>query len=187
MNKTNILSFTVGLLVSILLWLAAFLLIFIYSFDVFGLRQARDPEGFDAQIFYSVLMVGALNCFISFLLFKRRRRFTSIGGSLPIVFVLIFLGFIGFRYFDKSTYYEDFDGTRWSATENRLKMARKLVKDDRLIGMRKDEIIEKLGQGYESTVNDKQVLTYNIDGDWIKLALTFQSNKVEQSDVWVYD
>lgn len=187
MTKKNFLHFVLGLSVSTIISLGGYFLIFIHSFDLFGTRQAKDPEGFDGEIFYLTLILVMINCFVSIFLITKKRRFSAAGSSAPLILGFTILIWFGKDYFNKSTYYESFDRVQWTANTNRVKMARKLVKEEELLGLSKDDVTQKLGQGFETTDNDRPVLLYNVDGDWMKLALLFERDKVSEADIWVYD
>jgi hypothetical protein len=186
MTRKNIISIGIGLLISSLVSGVLYYMLFLETFDLFGIESIIDPEARHKKIFYTTLAISILTIVAVIGLVLWNRKLTAIGVGLPLSIGLWVLFTIGPVFYDKSSYYEQFDKERWiKSSEKPLKMARLLVVNQELIGLSVDNITNMLGKGQSS--DSREHLLYRTDYGQCRLALTIKNNKVTNAHLWIED
>jgi hypothetical protein len=179
MTKRNILLLIGGLGTSLLISGVLYWSLFLETIDLFGIDEIKNPEGRHGKILLTAVSTSSLTLLIAFLL--RRLKYVAIGFAIPSLIGLILMILIGPTYINKSNYYEPFDRQRWLVQENdRLRMARQLIRSKELINLTRDQVIEKLGPGHL----EQDYFSYEASGGDCGLDIRFLNGKV--SECWIY-
>ncbi|MBT1701027.1 hypothetical protein KK083_29310 [Fulvivirgaceae bacterium PWU4] len=179
MTKRNVLLSIIGLAISLVISGVIYYYLFLETIDLFGIDEIKNPEGRHRKILLTALSTSFLTLLIAGLL--RKAKYAAIGFAVPSLIGIILMLVIGPTYFNKSNYYEPFNRQRWLMEDNnRLKMARHLVRSKELINLTRDEVIEKLGPGYLQ----QKYLSYKVWGDDCGLDIAFLNDKV--TECWIY-
>lgn len=179
MTKKDILLLVVGLMISLLISGAIYFYLFLETFDPFQYFSIKNPEGRHGKILLTAVSTSFLTLLIAGLL--RRVKYAAIGFAIPSLIGIALMILIGPIYINKSDYYEPFDKQRWLTEENdRLKMARQLIRSKELINLTRDQVIEKLGPGYA----EENYISYKAWGDDCGLDIRFSDGKV--IECWIY-
>jgi hypothetical protein len=187
MNGKSVASIALGLVSSLLISGVAYYLLFLETFDLFGESYLRDPESVHAKIFYTAIITSIFTVMIAILLKKMHWRNVALGFIVPAAIGLVPIFWVGPTYLNDSNYYEEFNQEKWLATErDRLKMARYLVVNKKLVGLTKEQVIEHLGTSFHDYGN-KNYMAYYAFGDFCGLGINFNENKVTDSSIWVTD
>jgi hypothetical protein len=179
MIKRDILLLIVGLGISLLISGVIYYYLFLETIDLFGIDSIKNPERRHGKILLTAISTSFFTLLIAVLL--RRIKYAAIGFAIPSMIGITLMILIGPTYINKSNYYEPFDRQRWLTEENdRLKMARQLIRSKELINLTRDQVIEKLGAGYL----DQNYISYKAWGDDCGLDIAFVNAKV--SECWIY-
>lgn len=184
MNKKKILHFIFGLTVSLIVSGFIYYLLFLETVDIFGFESLKDPETRHAKIFYTAFLTTLGTVLLAVLFNRISWRNFALGFVLPAAAGIVPIVLVGQVFLRKSNYYEEFNKEKWMAQEDdRLKMARHLVKNETLMGLTKEEVIVQLGNGFylEGEMN------YLVYDDFCGLGIHFQNNKVDDYSIWVKD
>jgi hypothetical protein len=181
MTKRNVLSLIIGFLLSLIFSAVVYYYLLLETIDLFDYDSLKNPELRHAKIFYTSL-VATLTILIAAGLL-RKFKFFSTGLAIPAVIGLFPLISVGPTYISKSAYYEDFDQEKWMHDDDRIKMARELLKSRALFGLSRKEIVAKLGAGHESG----QEINYKIYGHDCLLWVRFTNDTVRYAGIEVRD
>ncbi|HEY3429027.1 MAG TPA: hypothetical protein VGK39_00030 [Cyclobacteriaceae bacterium] len=184
MNKKKILLFVFGLTVSLIVSSFIYYLLFLETVDIFGFEALKDPETRHAKIFYTA-SITTLGIVLLAVLFNRMSwRNFALGFVLPAAAGIVPIVLVGQTFLKKENYYEEFNREKWLAQEdNRLKMARHLIKKRTLIGLTKEEVVAQLGTGFYI----EEEMNYPVYDDFCGLGIHFRNNKVDDYSIWVKD
>ena len=186
MTKKQLISFLSGLLISGLISGFVYYLLFLETFDLFGIREITNPESIHAELFFTGLVMTILAAIVVIAALRSKEKYAAIGVGLPNLIGLFLVLKFGVIYFDKSNYYEKFDKEKWSSSEEKpLKMARGLVKEKVLVGQTKDEVIKILGEGQIHRWDSTEYIRYWTEYWYCALGLTFENGKVKNASLWV--
>jgi hypothetical protein len=179
MTKKNILLLIIGLGISLVISGVIYYYLFLETFDLFGIDEIKNPEGRHGKILFTAMSTSFLTLLLAVIF--RRLKYAAIGFAIPALIGVTLIILIGPTYINKSNYYESFDRQRWLAQENdRLKMARQLIRTRELINLTRDQVIKKLGPGHL----EENYISYKAWGDDCGLDINFMNNKV--SECWIY-
>jgi hypothetical protein len=182
MTKKDILLLVVGLVVSLAISGVIYFYLFLETFDPFQYFSVKNPESIHGKILLTAVSTSFLTLSIAGLL--RRLKYAAIGFAIPSLIGITLLILIGPTYISKSDYYETFDRQKWLTEKNdRLKMARQLIKSKELIDLTRDEVVEKLGLEY----SEGSYISYKAWGDDCGLDIRFSDGKVVECWIFVKD
>lgn len=107
-----------------------------------------------------------------------------IGTLMTIISIII----LGIDLCSPSDYYSNFDKASWdNSNSERLKMIRVFYEDRSLIGYSREQLKDKLGEGYDSWQFDENEIGYHTDGFATPLVFTFQNDTVVKYELWCND
>ena len=182
MTRKNLLALIFGLVLSLLISGIIYYYLFLETFDLFGIDSLKDPERRHGKIFFTSFATTFLTITIAILL--KKRKYFSIGFGLPAIIGIVIIIVIGPTYLIKSNYYEEFDHKKWVSEQvDRIKMARKIIKDKSLLGLTKEQVINKLGTDYFG----ENEMNYKVYGDDCGLSISFSHDKVNDCRIYVRD
>jgi amino acid transporter len=155
-----------------------FILVF-FTFSL-GNQTLTEKENKDTFLFYTASAISIITIYLIFRRLKTNKKFSAIG-----ICVALFISFYGtFNlakvYFENLNYYEEFDTLKWTNSEHKpFKMAKTLTNNRTLLGLTKQQVIEKLGTTNETLKNNK----FNFDQYWTdkgtwQLRLYYKEDKV---------
>jgi len=176
MTKKAIISIIAGFIISIIISGLVYYVLFLNTFELFGIKSTTDPERADAKIFYTTLALLVLTGTSVLSLILKNRKFTAIGVGIPILIAIGLLVKVGSVYMIKSNYYEAFNKDIWLQNTNKpARMARQLIKSKELVGMTMNQVTEKLGKSHY--MESDTAMVYWTDGCYCKFILFFEKNK----------
>jgi hypothetical protein len=137
-------------------------------------------------------VIGLMIFLFQFLLCK------TIANKRTIIFqiciwIICFCGLVpfialGIETFNYSKYYEPFDSEKWKSIEPKpLAMIRNIYEDHTFIGSTRKEVIEQLGEGYESWTIHENEIGYRTEGFASPLVFTFENDTVVKYELQCYD
>ncbi|HLP51322.1 MAG TPA: hypothetical protein VK154_10590 [Chitinophagales bacterium] len=184
----NAITFTGGLVFSLVINGCCYFILFIKYFDLFGYDEITRPEERDFAILLSLIAILTGTIAIALLLRRTDKKYAGIGFYLPSAVTWVLLLFIYLpRYVVKSNYYQPFNKQIWME-ERPIKMSRQIVKDKTLVGKTRAHVEARLGkasknyqQGYTGAVSqytDKNNFTY--------LSIVYSNNIVAEVYVGCY-
>src|SRR6187399_2547091 len=101
MNKDNIISLSIGLLIATLVSGVVYYYLFLETLDLFGIRSIVDPEKRHGTIFFVTLFITLTNFVALIVLRLRKMNYASWGTILFIVIGSLILSIVGPTYFKK--------------------------------------------------------------------------------------
>ncbi len=159
-----------------------FLLIATFSLSSETLTEKENRETF---FFLTAFIVTIVTIISAFKHFKNERKFSAIGISTASLISCYATMMLGLICFDNLNYYGKFDKRQWSQAEFKsFKMAKTLAKDDELIGLTKQQVIEKIGTTKEFLINPKcNLLEIPTDENW-HLRVEFKNDTAIKAYLW---
>jgi hypothetical protein len=181
MTDKQFFSFLGGMFITIGIYALIVFMIFFSTFSFSG-QSLSEQETMDAFCFYLALVIVGSTIFIMIRRFRRHEKYTAYGMSLAILAGLVALIMQGAIYFNNLNYYQSFDAIAWKKAEFKpIKMAKTLVKKNALIGLNRQELIEKLGLGNRGGRDGKgNYFAYATDNDW-ELNVVLENEKVTKA------
>lgn len=138
-------SFIPGLIIPLVFYVLGGLVLFHFTYS-FSSQTLNEYEHKIALIFYGVLAVFILTALLVFKLFKLKNRYFSMGialSTLPVIAMLVKIGFIYFGQFNDQ---QPFNKNLWIAhDEKAFSMAETLSTQKKLIGLNRKKVIDKPG------------------------------------------
>lgn len=185
MNFKKIISFFGGLLITSLAYLLIMFAILYTTFSFAG-ETLTEKENRESFFFYTTIFVITVSIYIFYRFYKSNRKFAAFGIVIPILFAIYSAGLTGKDYFNNLNNYQTFDQTIWVNSKFKpFKMAKNLVNSKVLLGMTRQQIINKLGNTNDSLTNEKnELLRYWTDNGTWQLKIIFKNNIVSESFIF---
>jgi O-antigen ligase len=176
----HIASFIAGALLTGICYFIILFIYFILPFSFSG-QTLSEKEVSDALVFFSLIIILSITCYAVFRQYRLGRKFTAAGIAAIGIIALYGIIYTGKIYVRNINYYEAFNKTNWSESRFKpFKMAKTLVKKDKLTGLSKQEVLDQLGPP-ENPCNDECLyFKYTTDENW-ELRIRFRSNKVKEA------
>ena len=178
MHRHPIISFFGGLTICGLILGVVYLLILLMTFNLAGGETLRQIENQRMGLLIITLLLAILAGITVIRFLKSGKKFTAYGISiLPIIAVII----VTVYYVANLNSHKQFDRAVWEQSKWKpFDMASTLVKENKLIGLTRQQVKDMLGQGSEE-YGDKNThrgsILYLVQDDWT-LIIYFQKGKV---------
>ncbi|SEW44148.1 hypothetical protein SAMN05428988_5711 [Chitinophaga sp. YR573] len=188
MTSKRIASFLGGLLCTGIIYGVLLYIAVMGTFSLSG-ERLTEKENREAFFFYTTLLITVITICIIYRLYRKGRKYSAVGISIPLLFALCICLQTGLVYAENLHYQQTFQKAIW--TQSKLKpfsMAKTLVKSNMLIGKSMQHIIDQLGKGEEieeTGQNDNGVFfKFLTDDDSWNMYLYFKNDKVV--DTYLY-
>ncbi len=154
----------------------------IVVFSTFTLAGESLETKVNKDAFYFMMAVLVILISVVYKQIKARKIAKSIGVSIPLLFVFYVLFIITPVVYTNWNNYQPFNQSVWMNSEKKpFKMANTLTKKGLLIGLTKQEVIQKLGKTRNDFTNENDNgLSYWTDEGW-ELKIFFNNNKVTEA------
>jgi hypothetical protein len=176
------LSFVAGILLTAFAYAAMLYLFFFGTFSLAG-ETLSEKENRDALYFYAIVVVIIITLFIAYRLYKSNRKLAAKGIAIASLYAFFILFQFGQNYFDNFKYYQHFVQSQWKQSVDKpFKMAKTMTKEKVLIGLTKQQVLDKLGSPKDSMKNENiDYINYRTDNDSWELWLYFKNDKVTEA------
>jgi|JI10StandDraft_1071094.scaffolds.fasta_scaffold1310476_1 hypothetical protein len=158
-----------GLILPAILYAVLAFLMISASFT-FVPQTFQEIERKETIAFYFVLLLLILAVIIIVKQYKLGRKSLSFGvsfSSLLLVYALFRLGSI---YFPDIVFEKPFNKEEWNKSKLKpFAMAKTVFKQNKLVGLHRKEIIQKLGYDEETAWNEGNTLLYSVENGWVLL------------------
>lgn len=178
----QIASFTAGaVLPSLIYGILAFL--FVVTTFSFSGQKLSEKENTDAFVFFSIVIIVFATYYVMFKKYRSGKKFTAAGIAIAGLIPIYGLFYSGEIYVSNLAYYKVFGQKIWLEGEAKpFKMAKTLVKKHSLIGLSRQEAVEKLGPNEtpcKGPVVDL-IIYHTTNWEW-DLHILFKNNKVKEA------
>lgn len=183
MKLHPVISFIIAFLISGLILSVVFVvLFFLLAMASFaGGETLQDMENLRIAILLIAIILVVIAVMIGRRFTKTGRKSVAYGISVLPVITLVIVG-VFFCY--NINYHTEFDTALWGKDKRKpFNMAATLVKEDKLIGLTRQEVKKMLGEGDEEYGNpdtDRGAILYLVEEGWT-MTLYFQKDKVVEA------
>lgn len=185
MEKNRTIAFIKGFLISGLVLFILSLVVFgsififyLFTGNIFGGETIQEYESLKTFLFVLTILISITTFFTIRQFIKESRKYFAFGiGILPLLGQIIAIVF----YIANLPYSTPFEKAKWDQQQEKpYDITVTLVKEEKLIGLTKAELLEMLGHGrYGDRMGERSYIQYVCEKDWM-LTVCFISDKVIQ-------
>lgn len=176
------LSFAAGLLSTGFFYVLILYAFLLGTFSLAG-ETLSEKENRDALYFYATVVVIIITLFIAYRLYKSNRKLAAKGIAIASLYAFFILFMVGQNYFENFNYHQHFVESQWKQSVDKpFNMAKTMTKEKMLIGLTKQQALDKLGSPKDSLKNENiDYINYRTDKDSWELWLYFKNDKVTEA------
>ena len=185
MTDKHLRSFFGGMILTGLIY---FLIVVLFVFGSFSLsgESLQKKENTEAFVFFAVLTITLITAYIIFRRWRTNRKASAAGIGMIMLFGIYASIMSGIQYVSNLNYHVALDQQTWKNADFKpFNMARTLLKDDQLIGLTKQQLIDKLGIGnLGNRDGNGNLFTYITDTDNWQLKVWIKNDIVTETTMW---
>lgn len=159
-------------------------LLFFFVIGTFSLsgETLSQKENRDTFVFFSLVIILLLTVYVTIRQYLSGKKFTATGIAAVGLLAIYGVFYTGKIYFSNLDYYQGFDKAIWVESRFKpFKMAKTLVKKNKLSMLSKQEILDLLGLPENDCSDECHYLHYTTEGNWKLCILLFDNNKVKEA------